>query len=374
MISIFSKRVLLCFSIALFFVAPVLEVHAAPVIRTGDAVTFNEGQAIEGDLYSVAGSFTSSATVAGDAYIAGGTVTIHGAVDADLVVIGGTVQINAPVSDDVRVVGGNVVIGESVKGDVVVLGGDVLILSTADIGGDVLFYGGSLDVKGAVHGSVYGVGQKITIDSHIDKDVEVTAKTLLTIGARSNIEGDVSYKSPKELSRALESVIVGKITYTAPTQITSQTDFLPSIVPFLALLFASLVIRFMFGTRVDSLLEFTAHSYGIYGLVGFATLILTPIMVLLLFVSLLGMLVGLVTIFSYVVLLFGAIALAPLFVGAEISRYFFGKRMYGTRAAIMGTVAIFIISILPWIGGIAFLAVILMVMGGMMSRMYGYFR
>ena len=346
---------------------------AGPVIRSGDTVALTQKQSVNGDLYLLGGTVSSYADVVGDAYALGAGVTIHGKVTSDVAVVGGAVEISAPVGDDVRVVGGTVVIGNDVAGDVVVFGGQVTLLPSAHVTGDVLFYGGSLDVEGPVHGSILAKGERIRVDSAVDGDVVATAYSSLTFGSHAYVLGSVDYKSPQEIIRALESEIVGGVKRTtAPLRAAGESTS-STLMPFFVLLFTSLVVRFLCGRRIDELIEHTLRRPVAHGALGIGVLIFVPLCVGLLFMSVVGFVLGLALIFLYLAVVIASTALAPLLVGAVISRWWKKQSSYSVLWVSLGAVVLFLLSHIPYIGFLWIPIILSLIAGGVATRVYGYF-
>jgi hypothetical protein len=348
-------------------------VSAAPVIRTGEEVSLKEDQAVTGDFYALAGTVLNSAAMSGDSYIIAGSVTQNGETASDLVVAAGTLQVHATVGDDLRAVGGQVVIAGRVVGDVAVFAGELTILSTAEIDGDVIFYGGSLDVKGPVKGSVFASGENIRIDAPVGSDVTVTARNEVVFGARSDIKGDLSYRSPKEAVRAIESTVVG--TFSRDERITfADEENRPSPIPFFVMLFSGFVMRFLFGARQSAFLTQTVHSFGPAALIGFAAFMLLPIAIILAFVSVLGMVFGFALLFAYLLIGVLSWALAGVFLGGLISRYATGSASYSVMWISIGTAVLYALAFVPIIGALGAFVIALMVFGGFVMRLYELYR
>lgn len=346
---------------------------AAPVIRTGNEVSLKEDQAVAGDFYALAGSVVNSAKVSGDSYMAAGSITQNGETTSDLVVAGGTIQLHAPVGDDVRAVGGQVVIGEHVSGDVVVLGGELVILSTAEIAGDVMFYGGTLSVRGPVKGAIYASAETIDIDAVIGKDVTVTAHKKLSLGEHSKVAGDLTYRSANEAERAIDSNVSG--TYRRDdTYSVTESPSRPSAVPFFVLLFTGFVYRFLLGTRVAALLARSVAMPGHSALLGLATLVLAPVVIGLAFVSVLGILLGSALLFAYFAALALAFSFSGIVLGAFISRIATGQASYNILWITIGTAVLYALTFVPYVGLMAPLAVTLIVLGSFTSRGYEFYR
>jgi len=361
-------------SVALLFLSIPLATYAGPVIRTGDTVTLSDNQTVGGDLYLFGGVISSLAAISDDTYAVGGGITIDGSVASDVSLLGGTVEVLGPVGDDVRIIGGRVIIGDDVGGDVAIFGGEVTILPRAKINGDILFYGGSLDVEGSVHGSVLAKGERIRINGPIDGSITATAFTSLTLGANAKVLGAVTYQSPHEMVRALDSEIVGAVSHPESLLFSSTPKSKSSLlIIFFVLLFTSLVVRFLFGRRIDELLEHSVHSYGVHGALGLAALIAIPLIITLLFISVIGSVLGLATLFFYLALLMTGTALAPIFVGSLLSLIINKKTSYSLWWAIWGTVVLFLFAHIPYVGFIGLPVVVCMVIGGLATRVYGYF-
>lgn len=353
------------------FLLPLL-VSAAPVIRTGENVSLKEDQAISGDFYVLGGSVTNSAAVSGDTYVAAGTLTQNGPIAADLAVVAGRVEVHASIGDDVRVLGGKVVLADKVAGDVVVLGGELTILSTAEVAGDVLFYGGSLIVEGVVKGSVLAKAETVRIDAVIGKDVDATAKQELVLGARANVSGAVTYRSGRDVIRAVDSH-VGSISRDESMLFTEDT-VKPSLFPILLLLFAGLVARFMLPVWLVQFFTRVNTSFGFAAFAGFAGLILIPIAVALTFVSVLGIFVGISLLFFYLFLLSVSIALSGMFLGGFISKYATGSASYSILWIFLGTTILYLLTFVPFVGGLITTLAVLTVFGGLLIRMYERYR
>lgn len=361
------------FSLCLFMaLAPAA--YASPVIRTGETISLKADQSVAGDFYAVGGTLTNSASVGGDSYIAAGTVTQDGSTTVDFSALAGSVELHAPVGDDVRVVGGNVVIAGKVGGDVVVVGGELTILSTADIAGDVIFYGGTLTIEGEVHGSVFARAEHVRIDAKVGKDIDATAKSDLVFGARTDVKGNTVYRSPKEATRAVDAVFGGSLSRDTEALFTTNETSRPSLVPLFVLLFTGFVARFLFATWLTLFFTRLETTYGHALLAGFAALILAPIGILLLFISKLGILLGGITLALYSALILGAIGIAGVFLGGVIAHVVTGKTSYKVLWMCVGIGVFYALQFIPYIGGLAALALVLTVFGGFVLQLYRQLR
>lgn len=356
------------------FLALAPGVYASPVIRTGDTISLKADQSVANDFYAVGGTLTNSASVGGDSYVVAGTVTQDGSTTVDFSALAGRVELHAPVGDDVRVVGGNVIIADRVGGDVVVVGGELTILSTADITGDIIFYGGTLTVEGPVHGSIFARAENVRIDTKVGKDIDATAKSELVFGAHTNVAGNTVYRSQKEATRAIDAVFNGSLSRDTEAIFGANENSRPSLVPFFVLLFTGFVARFLYATWLTQFFARLQTTYGHALLAGFAALILVPVAVLLLFVSVLGALLGGAMLALYIALLLAAAGIAGVFLGGIIARVVTGKTSYSVLWVLVGTGLFYTLQFIPYIGGLAALALALTVFGGFVIHAYKQLR
>ena len=351
---------------------PMSVARAAPVLRSGESVTVSETQEVPDDFYAAGTAVTVSGKIIGDLYAAGGTVIANGEVTEDVVALGGSVHIDGTVGDDVRIIGGDVVLSDTVKGDVLVMGGAVHILSTARIDGDVLFFGGELVTDGEVRGSLSGRAESVRINGPVLGDVSVTVARALELGDQAHIEGTVTYASDEDIARAPGSVVLGDITKSALLGAASAPSF--HALPLLALFFTTLAYLFIFRHILGRLMRHTLGTPGRNGLLGIGVFVTMPIAAVALMVSVVGLPVGIALLLFYALLCTVAMSLAGIGAGAALSRYFVGEVVVSLKWTLLGTLALVLISYIPYIGPLALAVVTLTVAGGIASMCWGQMR
>jgi cytoskeletal protein CcmA (bactofilin family) len=125
-------------------------------LRAGESITIPAGEAIDGDLYLFAGTITMDGSVDGDLVAFGGTLQINGSVTGDVLTSGGTVTVAGTVNGDVRTAGGQLTVSGPIGEDVLAGGGQVTVSSSGSVGGDLIVSGGTVSVNGDVDGSILG--------------------------------------------------------------------------------------------------------------------------------------------------------------------------------------------------------------------------
>lgn len=363
-----TYRYKIFFPVAVVVLLVPLITLAGPVVRTGEEVTVEADQVVDGDLYLFGGASVISGEVQGDAYVVGGSVTHNGTISEDLVVAGGAVQIHGAVEDDVRIIGGEVTIADTISGDLVVVGGSVRVLSTATVLGDLLFLGGEITIDAPIGGSVFGFGDTLRIDASVGKDVSVTTGKTLTLGDRAEILGNVIHKGPRELIRGQGAVVVGDIQYEVPEhKANSYESFIISIG---ILLFGGLTILLLLKPILTAFVKRTESHYGSQGLLGLAVFIGMPVVSVLLMISVIGAIVGIIVLLLYLLILLTSWLLAGPLLGTLLWRRF--KKNTGPTivTVVFGVVIFELLFIIPFIGPLLALVIMLITIGAVSQRLY----
>jgi len=343
-------------------------VFASPVIRSGESVTVEQNQVVDGDFYGFGGASTISGGIKGDVYILSGAVTINAPVEADVSVVGGTLQVHAPIADDLRVIGGEVTLADTVAGDVAVFGGVLRILSTASITGDILFFGGELIVDGPVGGSIFGVGKDIRVNASIGGDIDVRASGGFTLGDSAEVLGNIVYKGNSDIVRSQNAVVVGEIQKVAIE--VEALSLSAVLIPILAGLFAALTAFMLFRGYFVEIVAKTRTAYGVQGLVGLSVFVGLPFVAIILMVSVLGLLVGIFLLSVYVALLVASWVVASVVAGSFIMKLITKKDEVSIASVVLGVVVMEIALFIPLIGPLAVFATVLIALGAIAIRVY----
>jgi hypothetical protein len=346
-----------------------------PVIRSGDSVSVESNQVLEGDFYALGQSITLSGAAEKDVYAAGMAVTVNAPVTEDLVVAGGDIEVHGAIGDDVRIMGGEVIIADPVADDVVVLGGVVRILSTASVGGDLIFFGGEVVIDGPVEGTVYGTADSIRIDSYVGGDVSVRVGTGLTLGDRTEIAGNVTYKSATDLTRAQGAVVTGTITRDGSLFETEESDPVrPLVLNLLVLIFSGLTIFFILRTRTAKFMTILEEGYGRLGLIGLGMFLAIPIVSIILMASVIGFIVGFVLFLGYGALLLISFMCLPVLFGVVFQRLIRLGSTVTVFTVILGVFVMVALAFVPVLGFFTLFLGFLMILGALYSELYRFFK
>ena len=343
------------------------QAEAKTVVRSGESVSISEDQVIEGNFYSAASKIYISGEVKDDMAAAGGQITINGSVGRDALLAAGSVEVHGIIGEDLRIISGEVTIAEPVMGDVFVVGGSVHILSSASIGGDLLLYAGEATVEGPVGGNINGGVGKLRIDSNVAGDVDVRV-TDLTLGERASVEGSVLYVSNELVTQALNATIAGELVRSDPVIVDGQFNLRASLVPVLMLVFATLA-WFLVSRRTLSRVTgraLVASPRPI--LLGLATLFLTPLVIGILLVSMVGLYIGMIALFGYLLLLMlGFVGLVAV-IGQLLMKVFNQPHAHlSLLSLVVGIVGVTLLMMLPVIGQVLIILFMLTTLGSIVD-------
>ncbi|MBI1961101.1 MAG: hypothetical protein HYS45_00175 [Parcubacteria group bacterium] len=254
----------------------------------------------------------------------------------DVVAFGGVVNINNPVAQDVLAAGGTVIIQSPVSGDVRVAGGRVVIES--DIGGNVAVLAQTVEILpgSTIAGSVEIRARDVVIGGTIAKDAHIVAETLEQNGS---IGG--------ELVHDLKA---------SPDYEHTPIGWFFRIVSLFGMLVVGLALVSVFPNSMRAAVHASIKNPAKDLLWGLGALAATPIAVLVLALTIIGLPLGMLLGLGYVVALY----LAKILVGIILGTYLLGAlrgREQAQKASLLGIMVLgifvlWLITGIPVIGGI----------------------
>lgn len=320
------------------------------------------------NVYAGGAQVRPAGPVEGDFMAGGGRIVLDQPVRGDATLAGGTVDVRAPVADDLRVAGGDISLESSVGGELFASGGQVALRPGATVTGMARLYGAAITVDGRIGGNLRAGGQKVTINGEVQGDAYVDGGEIV-LGPQARIGGVLSYASESELKKAETSVVTGGVTRRAvdgsPGQGASRAPQPPGpgafiaggIMSFLALLACGAVFILLLPAFGRHASDRVRTSPWLALAVGFAMLVAVPVLAVLLFVTLLGIPLGLAVLALYPVMLLAGFVLGVLFLAGRLPAAL-RKGEPSRFAASVGWFAlalllVMLVGAVPVVGGIA---------------------
>lgn len=339
--------------------------------REGGSVSIPAGQTVNDDLYIFGGTLSIQGKVNGDVVTSGGTITVNGPVTGDLITAGGTVNVSSKVDGSVRAAGGTVTINGPVGQDVLFAGGTLNIGPNARVGRDLLIGSGSATVTGPITRNIRAGSGDLTLSGPVGGDVHANVGSLqLTSGAV--VKGRLSYTSEQaavvEPGAKVQS-IQRQIPRDAGGPVNRTNNF---VVPWLRRLVGLLLLGLGFVLVFPGFSRRTAGTLGgspwaSLGL-GFALLLVVPIVALILFIV--GLFIGgwwlaVIMLTAYATALLLGVVVAGLFLGGWVLGRAGWSRGHITLALLLGVVLLMLVGLVPYVGGLVFFLATLFGLGAL---------
>ena len=253
--------------------------EANTVVRTGDQYELPTNQAIVGNFTAVSDTVVQSGQVEGDSSLFGNQVTLIGKTNGDVLAAGLMATIDGIVTGDVRVVAGRTIVSGSIAGDVHVFGGSLDVLSSANIGGDILLYTSLANVAGTIAGNVLGSSDFLTVNGSVDGGLDVHTEQL-HLGKQAIIGGDVRYTSHILLSKSIDTIVTGEEVRIKPTS-TKESSILLLLFGALLLGLVSLACYRYYGHTINQIIRRATYGTVRSFLYGLVTAIILPSLLVL---------------------------------------------------------------------------------------------
>jgi hypothetical protein len=341
-------------------------------------VTLSAGETHR-NVYTAGGTVFVNSAIGGDIYAAGGTITIESGIEQDAVIAGGTVTINGEIGGDLRVAGGTVTINNRVGGDLLIGGGNVVLTEKGSVGGDLAVASGNLTVDGAVGGNAKIAGETVVLNSVINGRVDVRTGQSLTFGNKAVISQSISHKGPNEAT-VNDGAQIGTVDYKKEemgSRNQGRNFFaaiftLSFIVKSIGLILAGLLLMKLFPRTSRESIEYMQRGPWMNLLIGFLTLVVGPIVVVILLITFIGMYIAIAAFLAWLLMLLLAALVASVFVGAWIIKFLTKKQemRYDWQALVIGVVVLAILMLVPIIGALGFFILMLIAYGGLIRQLY----
>ncbi|MFH1836343.1 MAG: hypothetical protein ABH851_09165 [Methanobacteriota archaeon] len=242
-----------------------------------------------GNAYAAGGMLIVSDDVPGDLIIAGGQLTVNGNVGEDLMIAGGTLTVNGDVAGDVRAAGGQIILNGNVGGELVAAGGQVLVSKDSTISGDAMIAAGEASIDGVINGNAdVGVGTFLMGDSAMilgDLDLEAD-----TVG--EGIDAKVSGELKKVTTEFREHTI--RESWTMPKELKSVFNVFIFLKGILASILLGGLLIYLYPSFTSKATKLVKTEYIKSLVAGVVMLAVTPILIVLFMLMVIGVKVSLI--------------------------------------------------------------------------------
>lgn len=348
-------------------------------LKKGNAVYVPKNETIQGNLYAMGSNLTIEGKVTGDIICAGQTINISGDVAGDIICAGQSININGNVGGNLRVAGNSINFNGKVARNAMTLGSSIITAASSTIGWDLLILGNTFELRGNIGRDLYGSVAKAKVAGQIGKNLDLNFGSQnsndkpLVIAGTAQITGDVKYTSAKDAVIENNAVIKGKVTHNLPAASAKKSDFSNllwwwgNLISIFSALVIGLVLISFWREQIlkitDLMLTKTGLSFGW----GILALLLTPIIAIILLITIIGLPLSLILLALWLIALYISKILVGILIGRSLLNNLWLKQKDSLiLAMIIGIVIAYLIFALPLIGPFISLLAMLWGLGGIM--------
>ena len=362
-------------------------------VRPSGGIASVSSSASSRNIYLAGGQVRTASAVEGDLFAAGGRVIVDQSVKGDAALAGGSVDVRAAVGDDLRVAAGSVIIESTVGGELLATAGSITLTPSARVANAASLFAGSVTVDGKIDGPLKVYAQKIVLNGEVKGDAHLAGEQI-ELGPTAKISGALSYASAAGLKQASGSSIGGATTreerganrdgdrsahrhgdrsghadsdWHMQMQGTGPgwVGWLFGFVALLAFAAVFLLVFPLFAARAADgarALPWLALAMGV------GTLVAVPLLAVLLFITLLGIPLGMAVMALYPVLLLAGCVVGVLAI-ARLAQAALREGTPGSFAATIGFFALALLLVMlvanvPFVGTLASGALVVFGLGG----------
>ncbi len=332
----------------------------------------------EGLYVDVAETINLTGTYNGDVWIAGGTVTIDAIVNGDLHVAGGDISFSGLVNGDLILAGGNVTVTGIIVDDLAIFAGQATIQKESATGGSLLIASGDTTLYGQTEGQAKIFTGDTTMSAIFMDDLDLFAGSS-TLLSGTLIEGDLNYTVPQEGVNFQDPIIVGQTTYHQPPEYSNSYDwdvpaktpksqlytlFSKSIFGLLSGLVLGYLVFTLFGQKLTPILDQIEKKPALNLVKGLIILVLSPFVLFLLLITVLGIPVSLLTGASLLI----AITLSKTFIAFSLGRFILKKpKTLVFNHLFVGLLALQALLLVPFVSTLTKIAIVTVGLGAQFS-------
>lgn len=359
----------------------VLLLWAAPAgameVRKGDYVLVPAG-AVQGPLFVAGSEVVIDADVDGDVFAAGQTITINGTVNGDVLAAARTIRINGNVNGSARCAAQNIDLKGELGQNLTAAASELRQLEGSRVNRDAEVFANQITMSGEVGRQYLGAGGTIRINGLVGSDVHLWNVEELRLGPTSVIGGNIYYGSPREATVASGAQITGttKWEFLKPRTEAQQYpvrgfNWLGALVWFAAGILVWGVLTLFFPGVWRHLSQTISQSPGQSFGWGLVLLLLTPLAVLLLLITVIGIPLSLTLLTTYTLLLYAAKIIVGDAVGRLLAvRFSWEGRVNAILPFLLGFMLLLLLTSIPVIGLIIRIAIVCLALGAVFLAIY----
>jgi len=337
----------------------------------------DKGESVDGPGFFSGRLIQVDGNVEGTTFAAGQEVRINGTINGDLFVAAQTVTINGVIKGNIYAAGQNLRLGTQSTGDIFAAGQTIDIAKEAIIGRDLFASGQWLSLDGTVQRDFYSAGSEIVITGTTGRNAELAAERISVLDG-SLIKGNLTYKSQRQAEFGPEAKISGITDWQRVTKTTTEPkastpanilwSILLSIASALLVWFVVKIWRPELWSEISS--SITTQPLKTIG-TGVLVFLLTPMLLILLMITIIGLPLSLILGVIYGVMFYLAKIIVAAAIGSLLAKRFgWTEKHKGVWPVLLSLVVLVVLMKIPVLGFLVWLLVVFAGLGALFLSNY----
>jgi hypothetical protein len=341
----------------LFLILTLSLTASALHVETGKKIYVAKDQIIFDNFFVAAEKVHIAGRVMGDLIVFGGEVIITGDVDGNIITAAGELRISGKANNIIGV-GGEVLLSGVTKKDLLMGGGEIYISKNARIGRDAYLGSGSTNIAGSIFRNLrVGSGSIVVAPSSMIKGKIDYSSRYANISNQAKVLGSISAHEMPDYEKKASALFSGFL-------MTQQ------IIGIITMLLLGILIIVYLPNQVTMIAAAMKKEFLKSLGLGLLSLIVIPLLVIILFITLVGFPIGVLLLVAYI---FG-IYITTVFVSIVIGKWIFEKikrpTMHPIVALFLGYLILKLLTWVPLIGWLFGLIVFLWAFGAIISTRF----
>ena len=345
-------------SIALVFV--MLSPAHAIERRKGNVVTVASGETINDTLIVHAQEADIAGTVNGDLIAFGRRITVSGDVKGDVISFSRDLDVKGKVEGNIYSFAQAARIEGQASRNLIGFVQTLELPSQGRVGFDLITFTEDAELSGAVGRDIAAFGESMSVRGNVGRNVSMFAKNI-TITSSARITGDFAarVRNKENVHIADGAVVSGKTDIQIRTERSRYERpgfYFWKVITLLGAWIVGLLVAALFPAAF-AFVPRTSSDLGLKAGIGFLVLVATPIAVLILAVTLIGLPLALISFGLWLLALY----LAKILVAAAIAQAWFKPANFSPRVLalplLVSLALVWVLTNIPYIGGLLSLMV-----------------
>lgn len=312
------------------------------------------------DLFQAGENISIDNELDGTAFIAGETIEINNKINGITFVAGSELDINSK-QEYIFGAGATINIKSDVEKDLFLAGETINIKENSNVLRDAYLVANSVNIEGNIERNIYISANTVDLKGNFNGNVIVSA-TQINIDDNVKISGTLKYNENATINKINDKIQTK--TYKAETDEITFTDYITNFIStYIHITLLGIVLVFVCeGLFKNSLKQTEKGAKDVVSLCGkgFLILIGVPIIALMLLFSGAFISIGVVGATIYAILIYCSHIFTAYFIANLLDKKYFKKNMNSYLLIIIGLFIIYVVKLIPVIGGlVSFISLLL---------------